>query len=281
MTAALFRVASERGPRLARGSVEAGPLELLGQDVRLDGLLASGTSLSAVLSDWPGHGPCPPGSPVLAPIESQEVWCTGVTYERTREARRTGASEPAIYDRLYDAARPELFFKAPGWRVRGPGESVTVRADSAWNMAEPELGLVIAADRSIEGFVIANDMTARSIEADNPLYLPQAKVYDGGCALGPAIVPIDEAGWPLPILMRIVRAGEVLFEGQTTTARMRRSLEDLAGYLFRALRFPVGVVLLTGNGVVPDASVSLRAGDRVEIEIEPLGALLNPVVSVA
>jgi len=155
-----------------------------------------------------------------------------------------------------------------------------VRADSGWDMAEPELGLVVGADGSIAGYVIGNDMSSRAIEGRNPLYLPQAKVYDGACALGPAIVPVGAAGPPFPIHMTIVRDGGVLFEGETSTSRLRRSFEDLVAWLFRTLTFPRGVVLLTGTGIVPEASLTLRPGDRVRIEVDPLGTLENPVVSV-
>ncbi len=198
MTDALFRVALPTGPRLARGTIDAGPQELLPAGLGLDDLLASGGPGLASAFDLASPGRCPAQAPWLAPIEGQEVWCSGVTYARTHEARAVTATEPSIYDRLYTAERPELFFKAPGWRVRGPGEAVAIRPDSGWDMAEPELGLVIAADGAIAGYVIGNDMTSRAIERDNPLYLPQAKVYDGGCALGPAITPAGAARSAVP-----------------------------------------------------------------------------------
>ena len=161
--------------------------------------------------------------------------------------------------------------------MRGPGESVGIRADSAWDMAEPELGLVITADGQVAGYVIGNDLTSRDIERQNPLYLPQAKVYEGSCALGPAIVPVGAAEPPFDIGMAIRRDDRLVFEGHTSTARMVRSFADLATWLCRALRFPSGVVLLTGCGIVPDAELSLRPGDRVRIEIPPLGVLENAV----
>jgi 2-dehydro-3-deoxy-D-arabinonate dehydratase len=283
MTTALFRIALADGShRLARGSTENGPQDLLSRDLRLDALLsADATALAHVLETSVRDGPCPPDARVVAPIESQEVWCSGVTYERSRDARMEESREPTVYDRVYDAERPELFFKAAGWRVRGPGESIAVRADSGWDMAEPELGLVLAADGGVAGYVIGNDMSSRTIEGENPLYLPQAKVYDQSCALGPAIVPVGEASDPVfPVRMVLTRGAETLFEGETSTARLRRSFEDLAGHLFRALGFPVGAVLLTGTGIVPDATVTLRAGDHVRIEMGALGVLDNPVVSV-
>jgi 2-dehydro-3-deoxy-D-arabinonate dehydratase len=189
-------------------------------------------------------------------------------------------AEPSIYEHLYTADRPELFFKAPGWRVRGPGQPIAIRADSGWDMAEPELGLVLGADGAIAGYVIGNDVTSRAIERQNPLYLPQAKVYDGSCALGPAIVPVSAANAPFEIHLRITRDGSTVFEGETSTARMVRRLEDFAAWLFRAMAFPHGVVLLTGCGVVPDAWLTLLPGDHVRIEVDALGVLENPVAAV-
>ncbi|MFV2065317.1 MAG: fumarylacetoacetate hydrolase, partial [Chloroflexota bacterium] len=180
MTLAMFRVHDPRsGPRWARGTTESGPSELLGPEVRLNDLLADAADLSELLGSSPAAGPCPTEARVLAPIEDQEVWCAGVSYERSRDARMEESTQPDFYDLVYDADRPELFFKANGWRVRGPGEPIAVRADSAWNMAEPELGLVVAADGSIVGFVTGNDMSSRTIVGENPLYLPQAKIFAG------------------------------------------------------------------------------------------------------
>jgi 2-dehydro-3-deoxy-D-arabinonate dehydratase len=284
MSAAMFRVALADGSvRLARGAIGTGPAELLVSEVSLDRLLASSAgALADALASAPHAGPCPPDARIMAPIESQEVWCSGVTYERSRDARMEESSEPTIYDRVYDAARPELFFKAPGWRVRGPGESVAVRGDSGWDMAEPELGLVLAAGGGVAGYVIGNDMSSRTIEGENPLYLPQAKVYDHACALGPAIVPAaGVASNPVfPVRMALHRGSELLFAGETSTARLRRTFADLAGHLFHALTFPVGVVLLTGTGIVPEASITLRGGDLIRIEMGELGVLENPVLTV-
>jgi 2-dehydro-3-deoxy-D-arabinonate dehydratase len=277
----LFRVATDDGPRLARGSIEDGPAELLAPDLHLDDLLADGADLAAVLREAPVAAACPTDAIVLAPVESQEVWCSGVTYERSRDARIEESTEPSIYDRVYDADRPELFFKAPGWRVGGPGAPVGVRADSGWDMAEPEVGLVLDARGRIAGYVAGNDMSSRTIEGENPLYLPQAKVYEHACALGPAIVPVGSLRPPFVVQLRIERHAATLFEGSTSTNRMHRQFEDIAAWLFRGLRFPVGVVLLTGTGIVPDADVTLVPGDRVRIAIEGLGVLENPVVGVA
>jgi 2-dehydro-3-deoxy-D-arabinonate dehydratase len=164
--------------------------------------------------------------------------------------------------------------------VRGPGESVGIRADSAWNVPEPELGLVVAADLRIAGYVIGNDMSSRSIEGENPLYLPQAKVYDESCALGPALVPSDAVELPIELRLAILRGGAAVFEGATSTGRIRRPLESLVEYLGRAMRFPSGAILLTGTGVVPDAPFTLQAGDVVRIDAGALGALENGVIEV-
>ena len=192
------------------------------------------------------------------------------------------AAEPSIYDHLYTAERPELFFKAPGWRVRGPGEAVAIRTDSGWDMAEPELGIVIAADGSIAGYVIGNDMTSRAIERDNPLYLPQAKVYDGGCALGPAITPVGAAD---PAVPRPHVHHAPVGRSSSTARRARRrwcggSTTWRPG-CSESLSFPRGVVLLTGCGIVPDASLTLLPGDHVRIEMGALGVLENSVVLTA
>jgi 2-dehydro-3-deoxy-D-arabinonate dehydratase len=283
VTIALYRVALPDGTeRLARGSIEEGPRDLLELAISLEALLGPGAgTLGEVLRGAARVAACPADARVLAPIGGQEVWCAGVTYGRSRDARMEESAEPSVYDRVYDAARPELFFKAVGWRVRGPGESIAVRGDSGWDMAEPELGLVLASDRGVAGYVIGNDMSSRTIEGENPLYLPQAKVYDHACALGPAIVPADEVEDPVfTVRMVLRRDANTIFDDTTTTARLRRSFSDLAEHLYRALVFPVGAILLTGTGIVPDAEVTLRAGDHVRIEMGVLGVLENPVVGV-
>jgi 2-dehydro-3-deoxy-D-arabinonate dehydratase len=281
VTSALFRVRlSDGSVRLARGETEHGPVDLLRPEVTLAGLLGSEASaLGRAVRSGPLDGSAA-GGRVLAPVDDQEVWAAGVTYLRSRDARIEESAEPTVYDRVYDAARPELFFKSVAWRVRGPGESIGVRADSPWNVPEPELALVVAADGRIAGYTIGNDVSSRTIEGDNPLYLPQAKVYDGACALGPAIVPVDAVEPPFAIRLAIDRDGLAVFDDSTTSARLRRSFDELAGYLVRALSFPAGAILLTGTGIVPDPPFSLEPGDRVTIEIERLGRLENPVVSV-
>jgi 2-dehydro-3-deoxy-D-arabinonate dehydratase len=216
-----------------------------------------------------------------APIDGQtEVWAAGVTYRRSEEARVEESGTPDIYTKVYSAERPELFFKATPRRVAGPEEPVVVRADSTWDVPEPELALVINAGAEIVGYTIGNDVSSRSIEGDNPLYLPQAKVYSRSCALGPGITPawqIDDP-YALHMRMRILRDGQVHWSGEASTADLKRRLEDLVEYLFREDDFPDGVILSTGTALVPDSPFSLQHGDVVEIDIDQLGLLRNPVV---
>jgi 2-dehydro-3-deoxy-D-arabinonate dehydratase len=279
MTAALFRIAVPgTGPCLARGDTASGPLELLPAETSLDGVLSGGAGdLGRVLAEAPAAGDVPPGAAVLAPVESQEIWAAGVTYRRSRDARIEEAAEATPYDLVYEAERPELFFKAAGWRVRGPGQHVAVRDDSAWDVPEPELALMVAADGGIAGYSIGDDVSSRSIEGSNPLYLPQAKVYDGSCALGPCIVPAGAVSPPFVIRLEVERDGAEVFAGETSTGQMRRSLPDLARWLRAALSFPAGAVLLTGTGIVPAPPFTLTAGDTVRISIDRLGTLANPV----
>jgi 2-dehydro-3-deoxy-D-arabinonate dehydratase len=220
------------------------------------------------------------GGAELPPVDSQEVWGTGVTYERSRAGRVAESTEGGIYDRVYLARRPEIFFKATAQRVVGDGQPVGIRADSPWNVPEPELGIVLNAAGEIFGYVVGDDVSSRSIEGENPLYLTQAKVYDRSCALGPGIVPAWAASGPFDIALRVQRGDTVAFEGSTSTASITRRFQDLAAWLMAALAFPVGVVLLTGTGIVPDESFSLRAGDVVTIDIPGIGTLTNPVVLV-
>ena len=218
---------------------------------------------------------------VLAPVESQEVWAAGVTYEQSRDGRIEESTEGDVYERVYLAQRPEVFFKATAQRVVSDGQPVGVRIDSPWNAPEPELGLVLNAAGEVFGYVPGNDVSSRSIEGENPLYLPQAKVYDRSCALGPGIVPVWAAPeLPFLIAMRVQRGDVLAFEGSTSTASIMRGFDDLAAWLMAALDFPVGAVLLTGTGIVPDDSFSLQAGDLVTVDIAGIGALSNPVVQV-
>lgn len=215
---------------------------------------------------------------LLAPIEaSQEVWGCGVTYQRSREARQAESNSGDVYDRVYTAVRPELFLKAIGWRVVGHGGPVRIRADSNWNVPEPEMTLVINAHGEIVGYTAGNDMSSRSIEGENPLYLPQAKIYNGSCALGPGIQLMDVARLQdLPIELSIKRGGKITYYGSTRTSQMNRKLDELAAYLFRELSFPQGVFLLTGTGIVPPPEFTLEAIDRVTITIGDL-TLVNEV----
>jgi 2-dehydro-3-deoxy-D-arabinonate dehydratase len=219
---------------------------------------------------------------LLAPVDGgMEVWAAGVTYERSRTARMAESEQSAdVYDRVYAAERPELFFKSAAWRVSGPGAPVSVRSDSSIDVPEPELAVVLNAAGAVAGYTICNDMSSRSIEGENPLYLPQAKIYLGGCAVGPWIVPAWEVPDPyaLTIELTIVRDGSTAWEGSGNTATLHRKIDDLAGYLFRADEFPAGVILSTGTSVVPDLPFTLEAGDEVRIRISGIGELANPVV---
>jgi 2-dehydro-3-deoxy-D-arabinonate dehydratase len=220
--------------------------------------------------------------PTLPPLDRQEVWAAGVTYLRSRDGRKEESSgHGALYDHVYDNERPEIFFKSSPWRVVGDGDAVGVRADSGWDVPEAEVGLVLNAAGEVFGYVLGNDMSSRSIEGENPLYLPQAKIYDRSCALGPAIVPSWAVGpGPFRIGLRVLRAGREAYAGTTSTSEMARGFTDLADWLFRALSFPAGVVLLTGTGVVPGADFTTQPGDTIEITSDALGTLTNPVVAI-
>jgi len=221
------------------------------------------------------------GESHLPPLEGQEVWAAGVTYRRSREARmEESESEADVYDRVYRAERPELFFKATPHRVVGHGGEVRIRSDSAWNVPEAELALAIGSRGQVFGYSIGNDMSSRSIEGENPLYLPQAKIYDGSCALGPCLLVTEE---PLPssteISIRVGRRGGIAFEGKTQLSEMKRRPSELAGFLFRDNSFPSGCYLLTGTGIVPESDFTLAPGDEIAITIEPIGTLVNRVRS--
>jgi 2-dehydro-3-deoxy-D-arabinonate dehydratase len=217
------------------------------------------------------------------PVERQQVWAAGVTYLRSKKARMEESDFSATaYDRVYDAPRPEIFFKALAEKVVGAGEAVGIRRDSKWNVPEPELALVINSRGRIAGYTIGNDMSSRDIEGENLLYLPQAKIYNRSCALGPFIrVGVSESEartWT--VALRISRGGAVVFEGQTSVANIKRPFSELADYLFRSQSFLHGAVLLTGTGVVPGNDFSLRLGDLVRIEISGIGVLENQVEEV-
>lgn len=217
----------------------------------------------------------------LAPIEAQEVWAAGVTYYRSRSARMAESEEAgggSFYDRVYHAERPELFMKSTPHRVVGPEAAVRIRRDSKWNVPEPELTLLVSPAGRILGYTIGNDMSSRDIEGENPLYLPQAKIYDGSCALGPAILVAREAlASSTGIHLKIERAGVNVFSGSTTLTEMKRRPEELVEYLYRESSFPNGCFLMTGTGIVPPDSFTLWPDDRVEIAIDGIGALRNTV----
>lgn len=227
------------------------------------------------------HTPVPAHDAILlAPIDSQEVWAAGVTYLRSRDARMEESSEQDVYERVYNAERPEIFFKATPSRVSGPGEAVAIRADSTWDVPEPELALAINAHGEVIGFTVGNDMSSRSIEGDNPLYLPQAKMYSLCAGLGPVIALISDVADPrnLPIHLTIERDGVEIFNGETSTSQMARSFEDLVGYLHRHNVFPHGVFLMTGTGIIPPSEFTLEGGDIVSIAIDSVGTLTQPVI---
>jgi len=229
----------------------------------------------------PGGTPVPLAG-LLVPVDGRtEVWAAGVTYERSRTARMAESEQSAdIYDRVYDAPRPELFFKSAAWRVSGPGAPVSVRADSAINVPEPELAVVLNHAAEVVGYTICNDMSSRSIEGENPLYLPQAKIYLGACAVGPWIRPAWEVPDPyaLTIGLTISRDGAVAWHGTSSTSGLRRRIDELAGFLFAEDDFPAGVVLSTGTSLVPDLPFTLRPGDEIRIAIAEVGELVNTVV---
>jgi 2-dehydro-3-deoxy-D-arabinonate dehydratase len=206
---------------------------------------------------------------LLPPIEpTQEVWAAGVTYLRSREAREAESTVKDVYARVYEAARPELFFKSLGWRVVGHEMPIRVREDSRWNVPEPELVLVVNARGEIVGYCAGNDVSSRDIEGENPLYLPQAKVYDGSCALGPSIVlGTRERLKDLVVRLLVQRAGRAVFEGETHTSQIQRSFEELVAYLGRELSLPEGAFLMTGTGIVPPQDFSLEPGDRVRVTV--------------
>ncbi|MEM3045815.1 MAG: fumarylacetoacetate hydrolase family protein [Candidatus Bathyarchaeia archaeon] len=216
---------------------------------------------------------------LMLPYRPPEVWGCGITYERSRKAREGETVIKGAYDLVYEAERPEIFFKATGDRCVGPNEAIAVRGDSKSTVPESELAFVVGRGPSIIGYMVGNDVTARDIEGENPLYLPQAKIYAACCALGPAFVSAESIPNPrnLAVKCRILREGRTVFEGETSTSRLKRSLEELLSFLCRDNPIPVGSVCLTGTGIVPPVEFTLRDGDLVEIEIEGLGVLRNPV----
>ena len=218
---------------------------------------------------------------LLPPVGSQEIWAAGVTYfssrlARMEESKTAGGSD--FYASVYNADRPELFFKSTAHRVKGDGQAVRIREDSSWDVPEPELTLALSTDGKIIGYTVGNDMSSRSIEGENPLYLPQAKTYEGAAGLGPCLNVLDmELPASTKISLQIYRSDALVFEGETELSAMKRKPEELAGYLFRELSFPQGCYLMTGTGIVPGKDFTLESGDRIEIAIEGLGTLKQVV----
>jgi len=220
---------------------------------------------------------------LLPPVDKQEVWAAGVTYQRSKTARmEESQSSASVYDQVYDAPRPELFFKALPEKVVAPNDAVGIRKDATWNVPEPELALVFSSKGRLVGYTIGNDMSSRDIEGQNPLYLPQAKVYRQSCALGPfikvGILEAEARTWT--IHLRIQRDTKVVFQGETSVGQIKRRFDELGSYLFRSQTFPHGVVLLTGTGIVPPDNVTLQAADVVRISISGIGVLENTVAVV-
>lgn len=221
------------------------------------------------------------GTRLLPPLDGRmEVWAAGVTYQRSEEARREESADEDVYARVYRAKRPELFFKSSAWRVVTDGEPIAIRADSANDVPEPELGLLLTGSGEIAGYVVVDDVSSRSIEGENPLYLPQAKIYTGSCAVSARVRPAWEVPDPLALglRMRILRDGHEVFAGEASTAQLNREPAGLVEYLWRDNDFPDGAVLSTGTSVVPGLDQGLRPGDLVEIEIDEVGSLSSPVV---
>lgn len=253
-------------------------------ETNLDALLARDDLHAFLLKSIAGSSPAAAlaaDAPLLAPIGAQEVWAAGVTYLRSRSARMEESKSAGggdFYDRVYHAERPELFFKAMASRVVGHRGKVAIRSDARWSVPEPELAVLCSATGKITGYTIGNDMSSRDIEGENPLYLPQAKVYNRSCALGPCILVGDE---PLSrstrIHLAIFRQGACAFQGDTTLANLKRDPQSLVDYLFRDNLFPVGCFLLTGTGIVPPDSFTLEFADEIRIAIDGIGTLINSV----
>ncbi len=282
------------GARLG-GVYGAGVVDLTAREPALCASLAAllagpAGTLSAVLARHAGaapdyaladldRAPAPGVAHLLAPLDGQEVWAAGVTYTRSRQARMAESAASAdVYARVYDAERPELFFKATPSRVVGPNAPVAVRDDATWTVPEPELTLLLDARLAIVGLTVGDDLTARDIEGQNPLYLPQAKVFDRGCAVGPLVVPLEDLDpYALAISCTISRDGHALFTAETSTSELHRRLDDLVSYMGRHNRFPAGALLMTGTGIVPPDDVALRHGDEIVITISGIGTLINVV----
>ncbi len=262
----LTRHGTPEGPRWALDGL------YLPRSLTLDLLMEmQAEALPRVLGALPTEGAA--DDALLPPVEDrQEIWASGVTYMRSREARMAESDVRDVYDKVYDAERPELFFKSLGWRSSGDANRIRVRADSRWNVPEPELVVLANARAQIVGYTAGNDVSSRDIEGANPLYLPQAKVYDGSCAIGPGIILISdpEEMRSLPINLVIERGGREIFRDNASASQMKRTLEELVAYLCREIRFPGGVFLMTGTAIVPPEEFSLISGDAVRISVGDL-----------
>ena len=247
----------------------------------IDEVFRSSDPLALLRQTWEKGEASDGESPrLLAPVGSQEVWAAGVTYYRSRTARMEESEQAGgdrFYDLVYDADRPELFFKATARRIQDPGEPVGIRSDSTWDVPEPELTLAINSEGQVFGATVGNDMSSRSIEGENPLYLPQAKVYSGSASLGPCLLVGSLPGPEAEISLHISRNGDDAFHGTTTLSQLKRSYEELAGFLFQENDFPDGALLMTGTGIVPDHPFTLHSGDIIRISISGIGTLENTV----
>ena len=254
---------------------------ILSANFSFDSLFSSDDPLEYVQSQYlSGNAAEIPNGSLMPPIGNQEIWAAGVTYFRSRDARMEESESSGgdrFYDMVYDADRPELFFKATAERTRGHGDKVCIRSDSSWDVPEPELTLAINSNGKIFGYTVGNDMSSRSIEGENPLYLPQAKVYRGSCAVGPCLVVGAAPAKEAMISVKITRSGEEVFSGSTEVSQIKRGFDELAEFLFRENEFPKGALLMTGTGVVPDSDFTLSSGDVITIAIDGIGTLENQV----
>jgi 2-dehydro-3-deoxy-D-arabinonate dehydratase len=247
----------------------------------IDAIFMADDPVAVVRAAWDGGKAASAPAALRAPIGTQEVWAAGVTYLRSRTARMEESKDSGggtFYDKVYNAVRPELFFKATPPRVSAPGAAVRIRGDSKWNVPEPELTLALNKNGKIFGYTIGNDMSSRDIEGENPLYLPQAKVYHGSTALGPCIYVTDTPLSPqTTISIEIKRGGASVFSGSIEISQIKRTFPELAEFLFRDNHFPQGAFLMTGTGIVPNDDFTLRSGDEIRITIGLIGTLVNPV----
>jgi 2-dehydro-3-deoxy-D-arabinonate dehydratase len=262
---------------------QAGRFVRLPAAVDLDTLLSAGDPVAAVRAAWDAGATvsAPDPGALRAPLQSQEVWAAGVTYYRSRTARMAESRDAgggSFYDRVYEAERPELFFKSSAHRIAAPGTPLRIRRDSQWNVPEPELTLALDSHGHLFGYTIGNDMSSRDIEGENPLYLPQAKIYHRNASIGPCLVVATQPPGPqTTIAIEIRRGAGCVFSGETTVGAIKRPLTSLAEWLFREDRFPHGCFLMTGTGIVPPDTFTLEPGDEVRITIEPVGTLVNTI----